>query len=125
MSETAAGKDKAKKASAKAADAEASEEREDDEETSDLESALFKMMRMQYGILAGGARGVTEMAKMMETFVESLADETDLKSSEDWRALIESAPDAMVTASRKAMNRGDQAAQAVVDAYRRYSEAKS
>ncbi len=125
MSQTAAGKTKAKKASAKAADAEASKEKEDVEETSDLESALFKMMRMQYGILAGGAKGVTEMAKMMETFVESLADETDLKTSDDWRALIENAPDAMVTASRKAMNRGDQAAQAVVDAYRRYSEAKS
>ena len=123
MSQTAAGKDKAKKAE-EAADAAASEEREDTEEASDLESALFKMMRMQYGILAGGARGVTEMARMMETFVESLADETELKTSEDWRAMIESTPDALVNASRKAMDRGDRAAQAVVDTYRRYSEAK-
>lgn len=119
MAQTSADKEKAKTATAQA------EEAEDQEETSELESALFKMMRMQYGILAGGAKGVSEMAGVMETFLDSLADETDIKASEDWRALIESAPDAMVTASRKAMNRGDQAAQAVLDAYRRYSEAKA
>ncbi len=116
MSQTSADK-------AKADEVEEQDER-DDEETSDLESALFKMMRMQYGILAGSAKGVSEMAGIMETFIDSLADETDIKASEDWRALIESAPDAMVTASRKAMNRGDQAPQAVLDAYRRYSEAE-
>ena len=97
---------------------------ENEDETSDLESALFKMMRMQYGIVAGGAKGVTEMAQMVETFVDSLAEETELKTSEDWRAMLESAPDALVNAGRKAMERGDTAAQAVVEAYRRYSEAK-
>lgn len=124
MSQTPAGRDEATKASAEASEAEEHARGEDDEKTSDLEAALFKMMRMQYGLLAGGAKGVTEMAKMMETFVESLADETDLKTTDDWRALIESTPDALVNASRKAMDRGDQAAKAVVDTYRRYSEAK-
>ena len=125
MGKTPASREKATSASAEAAEAKERAEREDEEETSDLEAAVFKMMRMQYGLLAGGAKGVTEMAKMMETFVESLADETDLRTSEDWSALVESAPDAMVNATRKTMDRGDQAAQAVVDAYRRYSEAKA
>ena len=100
------------------------DEDDDDEDTSDLESAFFKMMRMQYGLLAGGAKGMTEMAKMMETFLDSLAEETELKKSEDWRDMIESAPDAMITATRKAMDDSDKAAQEVVDAYRRYSEGK-
>ncbi len=95
-----------------------------DEETSEMESAVVKMMRMQYGLLAGGAKGMTEMAKMMETFFDSLAKETDLKTSDDWRGILESAPDAMVTAGRKAMEKGDRAAQEMVDTYRRYSEGK-
>jgi CRP/FNR family cyclic AMP-dependent transcriptional regulator len=100
------------------------DEDEDDDESSDLEGAFFKMMRMQYGLLAGGAKGMTEMAKMMETFIDSLAEETDFKVTEDWRELLESTPDAMVTATRKAMDKGDKAAQEMIDAYRRYSEAK-
>jgi CRP-like cAMP-binding protein len=96
----------------------------DEHETSQLESAVFKMMRMQYGLLAGGAKGMTEMAKMMETFFDSLAEETDIKTSEDWRNILENTPDAMVTATRKAMDGGDKAAQEVIDAYRRYSEGK-
>jgi hypothetical protein len=102
------------------------EEREaqKDEETSELESAVVKMMRMQYGLLAGGAKGMAEMAKMMETFFDALAEETDLKKSDDWRGILESAPDGMVTASRKAMEEGDRAAQKVVDTYRRYSEGR-
>ncbi len=121
---TGAAKEKAKKTSTKAKQAEKQDNGNDEDESSDWESALFKMMRMQFGIVAGGAKGMTEMAKMMETFVDSFGDETEIKTKEDWRELIESAPEAMVTATRKAMNKGDDAAQAVMDAYRSYSEAK-
>ena len=100
------------------------QEEDEDEEISELESAFYKMMRMQYGLLAGGARSMTEMAKMMERFFDSLAEETDLKTSEDWRGILEAAPDAMVTATRKVMDETDGAAQEIVDAYRRYSEGK-
>ena len=114
------------KKSAKVEEAEPVDSREDHEEdeTSELESAFFKMMRMQYGLMASGAKGMTEMAKMMETFIGSLAEETDIKTNEDWRDILESAPDAMITATRKALDDGDKAAQEVVDAYRRYSEGK-
>jgi len=124
------GGKKVVKKSTKAEDAESVDSREDQEEneaedeTSDLESAFFKMMRMQYGLLAGGARGMTEMSKMMETFIDSLAEETDIKTNEDWRDLLESTPDAMLTATRKALDDGNKATQEVVDAYRRYSEGK-
>ena len=109
---------------AQPSDAGEDEDEDEDEEVSELESAFYKMMRMQYGLLAGGARGLTEMAKMMESFFDALAAETDLKTSEDWRGILESTPDAMVTATRKAMDESDSAAQEVVDAYRRYSEGK-
>lgn len=119
-----AGKGEAEKKGAEAKEEASDDAGEDEAGVSDLESALFKVMRMQYGLMAGGAKGMTEMMKMMETFLESMAEETDLKATEDWRGLMESVPQAMATATRKAVNEGDQAAQAVVDAYRRYSEGK-
>ena len=95
----------------------------DQEETSELESTVVKMMRMQYGLMAGGAKGFTEMGRMMETFIDTLADKTDLKKSEDWREMMESTPDALVTATRKTLDRGDKVAQEVVDTFHRYSKA--
>ena len=103
---------------------EGEEDKEEDEEVSELESTFYKMMRMQYGLLAGSARSLTEMAKMMERFLDSLAAETELKTSEDWRGILEATPDAMVTATRKVMDESDGAAQEIVDTYRRYSEGK-
>lgn len=97
---------------------------EQEKETSGLESAMFKMMRIQYGLLAGGAKGITEMGRMMETFFDTLADKTELTSSEDWREMMGSTPDALISATREAMNRGDKSAQEMMDAYRRYSEAE-
>ncbi len=120
----------AAKASAKADDAAAEEgefeeeEEEEDEEPSDLESALFKMMRMQYGLMAGTARGVTDMAKVMETFLDSMAEETDFKTRDDWRDLLEKLPEAMVTATRSALDESEKVPEEMIDAYRRYSDAK-
>ena len=105
--------------------AEPAEAAGDDDETSDVASAMFKMMRMQYGVMAGTAKGMTEMAKAMETFLDSMAEETDLKTSDDWSDLLKRVPEAMVTATRKPMDDGDNAPQEMMDAYRRYSEGKS
>ncbi len=119
------GKAKAAK-SDEAADSGASDDDKDDEddEPSDLESALFKMMRMQYGIMAGTAKGMTEMAKAMETFLDSMAEETDFKTREDWSDLLGKIPDAMVTATRDAMDECEKVPEEMVDAYRRYADAK-
>lgn len=118
----AAGKPEAEEA--KAADKEADEAGEDDEEeSSEIESALYKMMRMQYGCMAGAAKGMTQMAKAMESFLDSMAEETDFKTKEDWGDLMGKIPDAMVSATRSVMDECEKIPEEMLDAYRRYSEA--
>lgn len=94
----------------------------DDKETSDWESAMFKMMRMQFGMMAGAAKGMTETARVMEKFLDSMAEETDLKTNEDWGDMMGKIPDAMVTATREAMDEGKNVPEEMVDAYRKYSD---
>ena len=102
-------------------DAGSSEDDEDDK-TSDIESAFFKMMRMQFGMMAGAAKYMTETSRVMEKFLDSMADETEVKTSEDWGDMMGKIPDAMVTATREAMDRCDEVPKKMVDAYRRYSD---
>jgi CRP-like cAMP-binding protein len=120
----AAEEPKAEEKAAKAEEEESddSDGEDDDDEPSDLESALFKMMRMQYGIMAGTAKGMTETARVMEKFLDSMADETELKTNEDWGDLLGKIPEAMVTASRAAMDEAEKVPEEMVDAYRRYSD---
>ena len=95
---------------------------EDDDIASDIESAFYKMMRMQYGVMACAAKGMTESARVFEKFLDSMADETDLKTSEDWGDMMGKLPDAMVTATREAMDQCENVPQEMVDAYRKYAE---
>ena len=122
---------KAKKAAEPAKQAEAAagddadgddDEDEDDGTASDIESAFYKMMRMQFGVIACAAKGMTESARVFEKFLDSMADETDLKSSEDWGDMMGKLPDAMVTATREAMDQCENVPQEMVDAYRKYAE---
>lgn len=109
----------------KAADADDSGEDEDeDKDPSELQLALFKMMRVQYGLMAGTAKGMAEVARTMEGFLESMAEETDLKDRDDWRGLLDKVPDAMVSAARSALDEGAEVPEAMMDVYRRYSDAK-
>lgn len=101
------------------------EDDQDDDEASDIASAMLKMMRMQYGVMAGTAKGMTEMAKAMETFLDSMAEETDLETSEDWGELFQKIPEAMATATREAMDDASKAPGEMMDAFRRYTEDKS
>ncbi len=80
------------------------------------------MMRMQFGMMAGAAKCMTETSKAMETFLDSMADETDFKTNEDWGDLMSKMPDAMVTATREAMDQCEKIPEEMVDAYRRYSD---
>lgn len=105
-------------------EADTATEKEDDE-VSDLESAMFKMMRMQYGMFAGAAKGMTEMARMMETFVDSFAEESELKTNDSWRDFLEKLPEATVNATRSAMDEGEKVPQEMVDTFRRYRDEKS
>jgi CRP-like cAMP-binding protein len=122
---------KADEAPAKVAAAEAEEEAADedgedeDDEPSELESALFKMMRMQFGLIAGAAKGMTETARVMEKFLDSMAEETEIKTNEDWGDMVGKIPDAMVTATRKAMDESEKVPEEIVDAYHRYSDSEN
>lgn len=119
----AAEEEPASKARSKPAAAEeASDDEEDEDETSDIESAFFKMMRMQFGMMAGAAKCMTETSKVMETFLDSIAEETELKTSEDWGDMMGKLPDAWVTATREAMDQCEEMPQEMVDAYRKYSD---
>ena len=117
----------APKAAKKDEEAEAAEQGDDEEadESSDWSEAMFKMMRMQYGMMCGAAKGMTEMAKAMETFLDSMAKETEFKTKEDWGDFFGKIPDAMVTATRDAMDRCENMPEEMMDAYREYSESKS
>jgi CRP-like cAMP-binding protein len=93
-----------------------------DRDTSDIESAFFKMLRMQFGMMAGAAKYMTESSRVMEKFLDSMADETDIKTSEDWGDMMGKIPDAMVTATREAMDHWEKVPRKMVDAYHRYSD---
>lgn len=96
--------------------------KKDDDDDSDWASAMFKMMRLQYGVMCGAAKGMTELAKAMETFLDSMAEETEFKKKEDWGDFFSKMPDAMVTATRDAMDQCEKMPEEMMDAYRRYSD---
>ncbi len=98
---------------------------EDEDQPSAMGSALFRMMRMQYGFMAGTARGVTETARAMERFLESLGEEIALNGEEDWGDLLEKIPDAMMTATSNVMDECEKVPQGMMDAYRRYSDGET
>lgn len=91
---------------------------DDDEEVSDMQDAVNKMMRMQYGIMLGGMTGVTGMAKLAETFFRELANESDLADTEDFSDLMEKAPDSFASASRKVISDLEELPQEMVDSFR-------
>ena len=106
-------------------DGEGGDDGDEEDDDSEWASAMFKMMRMQYGMMAGAAKGMTEMAKAMETFIDSMAEETDFKTKEDWGDFFSKVPDAMVTATREALDSCEDMPEEMMDAYRRYSESES
>ena len=102
----------------------ADDEDDEDDDDSEWSSAMFKMMRLQYGMMCGAAKGMTEMTKAMETFLDSMAEETEFKTKEDWSDFFGKIPDAMVTATRDAMDSCEKMPQEMMDAYKRYSESE-
>lgn len=96
----------------------------DADDSSELASAMFTMMRMQYGVMAGTAKGMTEMARAMETFLDSMAEETDFRTNEDWGDLFKKIPEAMASATRSVMDDCEKVPEEMMDAYRRYRDAK-
>ena len=90
----------------------------DDEETSEMQDALAKAFRMQYGIMLGGMTGMTGMARMAETFLRKLADESEIADTEDLSDVLEKAPDSFAAASRKAISDLEDLPQEMVDSFR-------
>ncbi len=95
---------------------------EDDDESSELASALFQVMRMQYGLMVGSARAMGEMARTVETFLDSMAAEADFKTSDDWSDFFGKLPEAMVSATRSAMDEFEKVPEEMVDAYQKYGD---
>jgi len=68
---------------------------------------------------------MTELAKAMETFLDSMAEETEFRTNEDWGDLFKKLPEAMTTATRSAMDDCEKVPEEIMDAYRRYSDSKN
>ena len=94
---------------------------EEDEETSDAAEAVMKMMRMQYGMMMGGAKGVTGLAKLAETFLDSLGDKTEVSES-DLSDFFEKLPEGLASATKSTLEKAEELPQEMVDAFRRYSK---
>ena len=97
-------------------------EHDEDSKKSDASEAIMKMMRMQYGMLMGGAKGLTGMATMTESFFDSLGDKTDVRSGK-LSNFLEKLPDGLASATRSALEEAEDIPQQMVDAYRRHSKA--
>jgi CRP-like cAMP-binding protein len=106
------------RASGTAGSADSETKDNDDEETSEMQDALAKALRMQYGIMLGGMTGMTGMARMAETFLKKLADESEIADTEDLSDLLEKAPDSFAAASRKAVSDLEDLPQEMVDSFR-------
>jgi CRP-like cAMP-binding protein len=96
----------------------AADDDDDDEETSEMQDAIAKMIRMQYGIMLGGMTGVTGMARLTETFFKKLADESEIADTDNFSDLMEKAPDSFASASRKAISDLEDLPQEMVDSFR-------
>lgn len=95
---------------------------EDEDSATALGSAILRMMRVQFGLLAGGARGMSETAKALETFLDSLGEEMAFTGDEDWSDLIRKFPQATWTAVGSAIDQWDKVPEEMLDAYARYGE---
>ena len=100
----------------------ADEAEDDDDTTFDWSATMTRMFRLQYGLMAGAAKGFTEGARVMERFIDELADETDFKDNDNWNEVLEKIPDGMVEATRTALKECEDVPQAMADAFRRYSQ---
>jgi len=116
---TAAAKPKkAKAGTAPEAEHEAESEDEDEDDNSEAWESMASMMRMPYAMAVGGLTGVAAMAKMGETFFRKLADETDLRDSDDLSEIMNKAPDGFVAATREALSDMEKMPQDMVDSFR-------
>ena len=86
------------------------------------DEAVMKMMRMQYGMMMGGAKGVTGLAKLAETFLDSLGDKTEVSES-DLSDFFEKLPEGLASATKSTLEKAEELPQEMVDAFRRYSKA--
>lgn len=90
----------------------------EDDLMSDVMETATKAMRMQYGIVLGGVRGMVGMAKLSETFLKRLAEETKLSDNDDISDILEKTPNGCVEASRKVISDLRDLPQEMMDSYR-------
>jgi CRP-like cAMP-binding protein len=108
----------AKQQAATSDDSKTESEDDDDEDSTEAWETMARMMRMPYGMMVGGFAGMTSMAKVWEAFFRKLADETELRDSDDFSEIMNKAPDGFVTATREALSEIEKMPQDMVDGFR-------
>lgn len=66
----------------------------------------LQLLRMQFGVLRSGVTGISDSAKMFESFLRSLADETDLDRSRHVDEVLRKLPRGALTASESSWDEG-------------------
>lgn len=93
----------------------------DEEKSSDWASAMTKIFRLQYGLMAGAAKSMTKTTEIVEKFLDELADETDIKDSDSWSDVLGKMPEGLASATRAALDECETIPQAMADAFKEYS----
>ena len=86
------------------------------------DDAVSRLLRLQFGLLSGGAAAMVGMAGGMEEFMRTLADDADLAESDSLERVAERVPESLTSAMRAMLQRMEEVPQEMVDAFRRYSE---
>jgi hypothetical protein len=84
----------------------------------DVMDTFTKAMRMQYGLLLGGVKGMAGMARLSETFLTKLAEETKLSDNDDLSDILDKTPNGCVEASRQVISELRDLPQEMMDSYR-------
>ena len=90
----------------------------EDDLMSDVMETFTKAMRMQYGLVLGGVRGMVGMARLSETFLSKLAEETKLSDNDDLSDILDKTPNGCVEASRQVISDLRDLPQEMMDSYR-------
>lgn len=80
---------------------------------------MLDALRAEYALLLAGTEGLNRSAQIMETFLRSLARETELTDSKHLESLLRALPKAMKTALADALVEGERLPERMLSSFRR------
>ena len=98
------------------------DESSDDDEDSERNETLSRLLRLQYGLMTGGAAAMAGMAEVGEEFMRTLAEESDFAENDSPGEVAGRLPDSLISALRAMLNKMEDVPQEMLDSFRRYSE---